>query len=223
MPLVTFKDLCIDADDPAAIAGFWSRALHLEAEVDADGAVLRGSRPAQTVWVNAVPEPKTVKGRVHLDLVARSLDPFAGLDRVHVDDDVPWTTFLDPEGNEFCVFVGADRAPGLKDVVVDAVDHAAIAAWWVDVWGGTLGDGDGYTHVDDIPGAPVESFDFVPVPERKTVKNRLHWDVTLEPGVTTADLVARGAALLAPPTDTERWTVMADPEGNEFCAFEPAS
>jgi len=222
MPLVTFKDLCIDADDVPTVEAFWSRALHLRGEVfDDDGSgVLRGDEPGQTVWLNPVPEPKTVKDRVHLDLVAGSLDGFAGLDQVPVDDDVPWTTFLDPEGNEFCVFVDADRAPGLKDVVVDAVDHAAIGAWWVGLWGGTLGDGDGYTYVDDIPGAPVESFDFVPVSEPKTVKNRIHWDVRLEPGVMVDDLVARGATLLAPPTESERWTVMADPEGNEFCVFE---
>ncbi|KQX75004.1 VOC family protein [Aeromicrobium sp. Root472D3] len=220
MPLVTFKDLCIDAHDVAAIEAFWSSALHLDGERADDGAVLRGARPGQTVWINAVPEPKTVKGRVHLDLVAASLDAFAGLERVPVDD-VSWTTFLDPEGNELCVFVDANRPPGLKDVVVDAADHAAIAAWWADLWGGTLATDDGYTYLDDVPGAPVDSFDFVPVPEPKTVKNRLHWDVTLEPGVTVDDLVARGAVLLARPTDTARWTVMADPEGNEFCVFDP--
>jgi predicted enzyme related to lactoylglutathione lyase len=32
-------------------------------------------------------------------------------------------------------------------------------------------------------------------------------------------LVVAGATLLREPTDKERWSVMADPEGNEFCAF----
>ena len=225
MPLVTFKDLCIDANDVPVVERFWAAALHLDGELHDDGsAVLRGARPTQTVWINAVPEPKTVKDRVHLDLTATSLEPFDGLPRVPIDEaDVPWTTFLDPEGNEFCVFVERRRAAGLKDVVVDAVDHAAIGAWWAGLWGGTLADGDGYTYLDDIPGAPVESFDFVPVPEPKTAKNRIHWDVTLEPGVTVDDLVARGAVLLSPPTAADRWTVMADPEGNEFCVFEPGS
>jgi hypothetical protein len=225
MPLVTFKDLCLDAHDVPTIEAFWSRALHLRGEVFDDGSgVLRGDRPGRTVWINPVPEPRTVKGRVHLDLRAPSLDDFAGCRRLSAEGALPWTVLADPEGNEFCVFVDDTRAAGLKDVVVDAADHAAIAAWWHDVWGGTLADdGDGYTHVDDVPGAPVDSFDFVPVPEPKTVKNRVHWDVTLEPGVSVDDLVARGAVLLAPPTPTERWTVMADPEGNEFCVFEPRS
>lgn len=224
MPLVRFKDLCIDANDVPAMQGFWASSLHLDSEFFADdgSAVLRGDRREQTIWINLVREAQEVKNRVHLDLWAPSLEPFVGLEQVS-GDDLPWTTFADPEGNQFCVFVDADRAPGLKDVEVDAADHVAIAAWWADVWGGTLQhdlDHD-YSYIDDIPGAPVEAFDFAPVPEPKTVKNRLHWDVTLLDGVTVDDLVAAGAAVLAAPNSTDRWTVMADPEGNEFCVFAP--
>jgi hypothetical protein len=222
MPLVTFKDLCIDANDVSAIEGFWAKALHLDSEffTEDGSAVLRGTQQSQTVWINPVPEAREVKNRVHLDLAAASLAPFAGLEQVSATGEFPWTTFLDPEGNEFCVFTYDDRAPGLKDVVVDSADPTAIAAWWADVWGGALGHGDGYSYIDDVPGAPVESFDFVPVPEPKTVKNRFHWDVRLEAGATVDDLVTQGATVLAPPTEDERWTVMADPEGNEFCVFE---
>ena len=131
-----------------------------------------------------------------------------------------WTTFRDSEGHELCVFEGGERADGLKDVVVDAIDHAAIGAWWADVLGATLASNDEYSWVDDIPGAPTESFDFVTVPEPKTVKNRVHWDVTLVGDATVDDLVARGASVLLPPGDDRGWTVMADPEGNEFCVFE---
>jgi hypothetical protein len=227
MPLVTFKDLCLDANDVAAIEGFWARALHLDGEIlaaDDGGAVLRGDSPGQTVWINLVPEARTVKNRVHLDLVAVSLDDFAGLEQVPTVDELPWTTYRDPEGNEFCVFTGSRRPPGLKDVVVDSVDPGTMAAWWAEVWGGTLvHDESGYSYIDDIPGAPVESFDFVRVPEPKTVKNRVHWDVTLQPGVTVDDLSARGAVVLASPSADARWTVMADPEGNEFCVFEARS
>jgi predicted enzyme related to lactoylglutathione lyase len=58
----------------------------------------------------------------------------------------------------------------------------------------------------------------VPVPEPKTVKNRIHWDIT------SADLPAlleRGATVLAPPTARTPWHVAADPQGNEFCIFQP--
>jgi hypothetical protein len=64
----------------------------------------------------------------------------------------------------------------------------------------------------------ILTFDFVPVPEPKTVKNRVHWDVTA-PDVDA--LVERGARVLRSPDDEINWTVLADPEGNEFCAFPP--
>ncbi|MBA4609497.1 VOC family protein [Aeromicrobium sp. Marseille-Q0843] len=221
MALVEFKDLVIDVEDPAAAAERWGRWLHLDGETDEVGAVLRGGHPGQTIWINPAP-PKTVKDRVHLDLVARDLTPFEGLERVTEPGEFSWTTFRDPEGHEFCVFEGDKRPEGLKDVVVDAVDHAAIGTWWADVFGATLDTDGDYTWVDDIPGAPTESFDFVTVPEPKTVKNRIHWDVTLVGDATVDDLVARGATVLRPPGDDRGWTVMADPEGNEFCVFEAA-
>lgn len=223
MPLVTFKDLCLDANDVSQMSAFWARALRLDSEFfDDDGsAVLRGSTPAQTVWINPVPEGHGVKNRVHFDLVATSLESFAHFDQVSATGEFPWTTYLDPEGNQFCVFVEGDRPPGLKDVVIDSADPERIATWWADVWGGVAVRDEGYFYIDVVPNAPVDSFDFVPVPEPKTVKNRIHWDVTLNDGATVDDLVSRGATILALPTPDDRWTVMADPEGNEFCVFAP--
>jgi hypothetical protein len=55
---------------------------------------------------------------------------------------------------------------------------------------------------------------FHAVPEPKTVKNRVHWDVLGE----VADFEAAGATVL---DVRPRWTVMADIEGNEFCVFPP--
>jgi hypothetical protein len=63
---------------------------------------------------------------------------------------------------------------------------------------------------------PADSMDFADVPEPKTVKNRIHWDVTVP---DMAPLVAAGATVLRKPDDEVRWYVLADPEGNEFCAF----
>ena len=59
---------------------------------------------------------------------------------------------------------------------------------------------------------PFESLLFDPVPEPKTVKNRIHWDVYGD----VDDFIAAGATVLA---EQPRWTVLADPEGNEFCVF----
>lgn len=221
MALVTYKDLCIDAEDPIVLGAFWASVLGLHAKGLDDGDVhLSGTEAAQSVWVSRVPEPKSVKHRVHLDVVAASVNdiPVSGL--VSAPGEFPWTTVTDPEGGEFCIFED-DRVPSyrLKDIVVDAVDSDAIAAWWAEMFGAKAIRDDGYSYVHAIPGVPFEDMDFLPVPEPKTVKNRIHWDVTLAEGATVEDLVNKGATLLRPADDEIRWSVMADPEGNEFCVF----
>ena len=232
VPLATFKDLCIDATDAARLAEFWGTLLGRTVEHQEGGdAVLRGATPTETIWVNTVPEPKTVKHRVHLDVGARSLDPVVALGATVVlpaeESGHHWTLCQDPEGGEFCVFIRED-APAepvarLEEMVIDTADAAsseALAGWWAEVLGGRLtDDGRGFWWVEDVPGLPFESIDVVPVPEPKTVKNRIHWDVTSD---DLTALLARGATVLAEPTPTTPWTVCADPQGNEFCVFTPA-
>ena len=72
MPGTAFKDLVIDAQDAIRTAEFWARAIGLTAEPLEPGpnAVLSGDRTEQTIWINQVPEPRSVKQRVHLDLWA---------------------------------------------------------------------------------------------------------------------------------------------------------
>lgn len=214
----------MDAVDPHAVGEFWARALGLTAEfVDAGDIRLFGPDLSQTVWINRVPEAKTVKHRVHLDVFAPSLDEFADAPRLTESGQYPWTVVADPERGEMCVFV-SDTVPRyrLKDLVVDACEPATIAQWWGEVIGGTVVvDGD-YSYLDDVPGVPFDDIDFVPVPEGKTVKNRIHWDVRLLAGVTVGDVLAKGATLLRAADDDIDWNVMADPEGNEFCVFAAA-
>jgi hypothetical protein len=69
-----------------------------------------------------------------------------------------------------------------------------------------------------VAGLPFETWKFVPVDEDKTVKNRIHWDLT---GTDVDGLVSRGASVLRAPDDEIFWHVVADPEGNEFCVFAP--
>ena len=63
---------------------------------------------------------------------------------------------------------------------------------------------------------------FVPVPEAKSGKNRLHLDLTPIDS-SQADEVARLEALGARRVDIgqgqTKWVVLADPEGNEFCVL----
>jgi len=219
--VTAFKDLCIDAVDARAIAPFWASALCLTAEYHDDGdAVLRGSDPGQTLWVNTVPEVKTVKDRVHLDVHTDSVESLAASGasvRPEQDDEDPWTVMLDPEDNELCAFVrDPDKVPAYKahELAVDAIDAEAIGSWWAEVFGVELQrqEGKPWVWLEDVPGFPMQAWVFGPVPEPKTVKNRMHWDLYGD----VAAFEARGATRLS---DMPRWTVLADPEGNEFCVF----
>ena len=223
MPLATYKDLCIDAVEAHRLGTFWAAALGLDLERLDDGDVrLVGPTPQHAIWVNTVPEPLTVKQRVHLDVDAASADDVIALGATPEDlDSFRWKVLRDPEGGELCVFEREEVAAyRLHQIVVDCRDHRAQAAWWADVLGAEPGhDGhDRWSWVEAIPGAPFRQLFFQPVPEPKTLKNRVHWDVD---SGDVPDLVGRGATRLREPDDDVTWTVLADPEGNEFCAFEP--
>ncbi len=224
MPLASFKDLCLDAHDPVLVGEFWAGALGLELHRrEAGDTYLTGPTPQHTIWVNRVPEPKTVKHRVHLDVNAGSVAELEARGATVLDaGSFRWVLMADPEGGELCAFLREGPiTQRLYEIVVDTGDSPEeahrLAAWWAEVLGGRLVDTErGFSYVDRVPGAPYDSLDFIPVPEPKTVKNRVHLDVS------TADLdalVAAGATVLRAQDADLGWTVLADPAGNEFCAF----
>ncbi len=223
MAVATFKDLCIDAVDPVALGDFWAPTLGLGVTRLDDGDVrLDGPTPQHTVWVNKVPEPVTVKQRVHIDVHAASANEVLARGATPEDlESFRWKVVKDPEGGELCVFE-REEVPTYKlyEIVVDSVDGHAIADWWAEVFGATVQDNDGeeaFSWFEDAPGMPFEMV-FGVVPEPKRVKNRLHWDIDA-PDVQP--LLDRGATVLREPDDVISWHILADPEGNEFCAFMP--
>lgn len=224
MSIARYKDLCIDTGNSETLGRFWAAVLGLEFEPDGEAGRLTGPEPAHRVWMNVVPEPKTVKHRVHIDVNCASIDELVALGARRVEQpgpDLPWTVLADPEDGEFCAFV---RDPAeltsyrLHELVIDSAQPREIAAWWAEVFGVEPGGRPekGWWWIEDVPGMPYGGWDFVPVPEPKTVKNRIHWDVLVQ---SVDDLVIHGATLLRGPTEQDAWSVMADPEGNEFCAF----
>jgi hypothetical protein len=220
-PIARYLALCIDSDDVGAGRRFWAQALGLQIR-DTDGNVsLVGDRAEETVWVNEVAEPKTVKNRVHVDLFARSLAELEVLGARQLQTYERWTVMsAPPDGQEFCAFV-RDKVPvrRLKDIVVDSEDPESIAVWWAGVLGGELGSdpNNPWWWVDKVPGAPFESIDFVEVPEPKATKNRVHWDVGVD---DVGQLIDAGARVLRPRGGGIAWHVLQDPDGNEFCAFD---
>ena len=211
----------MDAVEPAALGRFWAEVLDRGWEGSDDGGRLTGIDSGHTIWINRVPESVQVKNRVHLDIYAQRLSDLQDLGseiELPKGDGRGWTVMRDPEANQYCAFL-RDEVPleRLHGLVVDCADPAAIAAWWTQALGGDLtNDASGYSTISKLPGMPIETFDFVPVPEPKTAKNRIHWDVTGDP----RELLAMGAKLLRPRDSEVSWDVMADPDGNEFCVFE---
>jgi hypothetical protein len=219
--LARFRDLCLDAADPARLGAFWAAVLGRTWEAKEDGGgLLTGPTPQHTIWINRVPEPKTVKHRVHFDVYATGLASLEALGAAIVEPrhgDRGWTVMADPEGGEFCAFLReelpAERVHGL---VVDCADPQAVARWWGNVYGVSVIDNDGWCTLEGVPGMPIATMDFAHVPEPKTVKNRIHWDVSV---TRVEPLAEAGATVLRQPGSGIGWHVLADPEGNEFCAF----
>lgn len=214
-----YKDLCIDAVDPSLVAPFWSEVLGLSAEPRGTGFVLGDDVPEHTLWVNQVPEPVTVKQRVHLDVHTAAVADLVRIGATVSDDDQPWTVLRDLEGGELCAFVRTpDQLPvyRLYELVVDAADPVRIATWWSERFGTTVEQEpeDDFCWLEGVPGMPWEIV-FGAVPEPKRVKNRVHWDLWGR----TQDALDAGARLVRAHDGEVRWDVLADPEGNEFCVF----
>jgi hypothetical protein len=113
----------------------------------------------------------------------------------------------------------------LKDICFDCADQRLVARFWAEVLGYELeiGEGDG---VDDSvclrspEGLPDIWFNNVP--EAKVVKNRVHIDIDMPDDAEMQRLQSLGARPLQEIRGEDGklyWTVMTDPEGNEFCAF----
>jgi predicted enzyme related to lactoylglutathione lyase len=115
----TFLGVAVDCADAAAVANFWAEVLGRQvaehptrehAVVLVDDGSIQGPRMA----FHHVPEPKTVKNRLHLDLITTDFeaesDRLVGLGAQKVRDIEQgggrWTTFGDIEGNEFDLIAG---------------------------------------------------------------------------------------------------------------------
>ena len=112
---VRIGNITVDCDDVLKVARFWADALgrQLDPKSSPGFASIGGADPerVQPAWYfEKVPEPKTAKNRIHLDLVdpdPSAVDRLVGLGAtvvaVHSMGRHRWTVLQDPEGNEFCV------------------------------------------------------------------------------------------------------------------------
>jgi predicted enzyme related to lactoylglutathione lyase len=104
-----------DAEDPARVARFWAAALGWETTETEEGVVVVAPASGADLYLEfvRVPEPKTVKNRVHLGTAVVDLDAelarlcALGATVAWEEEDLPPgyrnVVLRDPEGNEFCL------------------------------------------------------------------------------------------------------------------------
>lgn len=106
-------EFTLDCCDLEETARFWQSALDLEVEGEIAGRFVSLSGHGVILTLQQVPERKSGKNRMHLDLLVE--DPFQEVDRLeqlgatrvsavpHREFDQVWFVLADPDGNEFCV------------------------------------------------------------------------------------------------------------------------
>ncbi len=117
----------------------------------------------------------------------------------------------------------------LHHVVIDAHDLPGLARFWSQAldWK-ILSEREREVVIGPADDAAV-GICFMPSPDQKSVKNRVHLDLNPGPHASAGErqaeierLIALGARLVdVGQTGDESWTVLADPEGNEFCVVRP--
>jgi len=235
----------IKARDDSALGRFWAQALGWG--VSSEGPGVTNIEPVGFSWpdpaavcvdVVTVPDPETVKYRVHIDLAttsaAHQTELVARLQEIGAttadigQGDVPWTVLADPEGNLFCVLepreVYRDTGP-IAAVVVDCVDPRAMAGFWGEAIGWALHEAtDDYARLRCVEGVGPY-LEFLRMADAAAVKGRVHLDLLPYPGDDQEAEVNRLEALGATLADVGQsdvpWRVLADPEGNVFCVLAP--
>ncbi len=107
-----------------------------------------------------------------------------------------------------------------EQTIVDARDPGGLGSWWREALGWVVVNDDPDEFeirpaADRLPGLL-----FVPVAERKTIKNRLHLDFRPDDRDAEVErLLALGARSVDVGQGERSWVVLADPEGNEFCVL----
>jgi predicted enzyme related to lactoylglutathione lyase len=230
--------LCLDSDDPPALARFWAGVLGWEiADEPQAGTALR---PTDDTGFGfrflPTQELKAGHNRVHFHLTSTSLENqqqtvarSLGLGARHIDvgqrREEGRVVLADPEGNEFCVIEpGNSWLAGCGFFAELACDGSQQVGYF---WSAALGwplvwDQDLQTAIRSPHGGAKISWGGPPLMP-KTGKGRLHFD--LAPPVhgdqqaEVDRLVSLGATRIDTGRDEVSWVAMADPDGNEFCVL----
>jgi len=122
-------------------------------------------------------------------------------------------------------------ASSLRNITIDCTDSLLLGRFWAEVLGWHV------FHDDDPEVVVAPSYPpagdgpkllFIPVPEPRTVKNRVHLDVQPQDGTRDEEverLLGLGASVVEDHRnpDGTGWVWLADPEGNDFCVERSAA
>ncbi len=116
----------------------------------------------------------------------------------------------------------SEATVAVSALVVDCDDPAAVAGFWFGLLGGELVD---YQQFGVVAlRAPGITFDFVRAAGDRTDKNPWHLDLaTTDPAATVARSLDLGADMAPDVGVSDRFTVLRDVEGNEFCVLHHAT
>jgi predicted enzyme related to lactoylglutathione lyase len=106
-------EVTLDCNDLDAEARFWAAALGCDVEGVIEGRYMALSGPGISLTLQGVPEGKTVKNRMHIDLLVENVPAEVGrleslgatrlTPEPHQEFGQTWYVMADPEGNEFCL------------------------------------------------------------------------------------------------------------------------
>jgi predicted enzyme related to lactoylglutathione lyase len=233
---VDLAALCFDANDPPALARFWSELLGWEPADDPQEGVTLLPSDGTGFRIRFVPSQaqKIGQNQMHFDLTSTSFEDqqatverALGLGARHIDigqaPEDAHVVLADPEGNELCVieagnnfladcgFLGAVSSDGSQECGY----FWSEALGWPLVW-----DQDQETAIRARYGGPKITWGGPPLMP-KTGKHRLHFDLAPSLGgdlqAEVDRLLSRGATRADIGQGDIGWVVLADPDGHEFC------
>ena len=109
-PINGLAALAIDCNDPPELARWWHGLIGGELDLDDQGDASVTADGFPRLDFLRVPEPKTIKNRLHLDLRSTDFDAAVAAAVAHgavpaddVFDGSSWQVLRDPEANEFCI------------------------------------------------------------------------------------------------------------------------
>lgn len=236
-----------ESADVDALAYFWSANVDGWSVRSAAGGEVRIAPSEQDgstlelVFSPVAPRVKTGKNRIHLDLNTYSTHDYQGdrealpLTGARVVDIgqgelVPWTVFADPQGNEFCLLKPRDRyaeSGAIAAIVVDCGDPGRLAAFWSAATGWEVVESEADFAALRAPGSPPRGpfLEFcrvagrTPEPSPVSLGLESYWPHQHDGDV--ARLLSLGARAVRKHDGEVSYSVLADPEGNEFRVVIP--